>query len=59
MKKGKDDSDREIKYMLGRESLARKVIFQQRLKRSEGVSHGGRWGKKLIILGSWSTKSGP
>lgn len=46
------------KYMLGREGLANKMIFQQRLKRNEGVYHGGSWGKKLIILESWSTKSG-
>ena len=48
-----------VKYTVGREGLADKMIFQQRLKRSEGTGRGESWGKKLIILESWSTKSGP
>lgn len=34
------------KYTVGREGLANKVVFQQRLKRCDGMSHVGDWGKR-------------
>lgn len=47
------------KYMVGREGIANKMIFQQIPKRSEEVTHTGSWEKKLIVLESWSVKSSP
>lgn len=47
------------KYMVGKEGVANKMIFQQRPKRRDEVIHTGSWRKKLIILESCSAKSGP
>ena len=44
--------------MVGKEGLANKVVFQQRPKRSDGMSHVGNWGKRCVILESWSAKCG-